>query len=791
MSQKTLVVDGQIFQTDARDRGMGRYSTRLISSLIDASNYKDVKLILTRKSQANKLHDDVAQKLFNGAEVVYLDLLNTEKVKLETATNNNKKVIEAYIAKLTNDPANIDYLIPSLFQEPVVSIFPDEVKKILVFYDLIPYLYHRRYERVMQFENYLKRFKALMAADVILSISQAVKDDLVMYLGLPKERIKVVDGAAIVSPYPAEKPGHITLPPKFILMPTSDDPRKNNLKAVLGFEEFRASQGSDFKLVITSKIHRNEQERLSLFSQNLIFTGNLRDQELDWLYKECEIVLFVPESEGLGLPILEAVEAHKRVVCSSINVFKEISNDAFYFCNHEDQHSIAAALESALLHKKRDSFTEKKYKTITDHYNWPKTGERSFDAITDTSVRHSKNACPRLAILAPSPDGLSAVGKVVAESHPILNEYFEIDYYLEKGNGDARTRPNYLPYIANCFDAESFGVDAYSRYDGVLYHIGNSDYHQYSILNSLYLPGIAIMHDTNIPEAFRILRETGKISPQREELEALITKKIKKDTSNSISSVINNQLAILTHSKYAMRASKDVLVDSDGLTPVKPIQLASPVPDVVNQRDYETLTIGLAGIIADIKGVEVIERLAKEAQFNDCNLKMFGYNFAPQETIERLTSYHNVSVTTDLTDFEFQNSVGKLDVFVNYRIKYQGETSLSTIEAMRRGVVVIVRDFGWYSELPDSVVIKVNSPDEVVEVLRELRNDPDKLRDISLRAQTYIMRQHSHEQYAEGIQDILSEIANNNGRKNLVAKSIRAGEVKTSSALSEIEESEM
>lgn len=774
MQQKLLVVDGQVFQTDARDRGMGRYSARLIRSIIDEKHYDRIQLILNKNTYSDRFHKDLL-RLFPGIDIVKLDLTNTAKTRIETAVSQNKKEINKYISHLSGKKSDIDFLIPSPFQEPVVSVFPDAVKKIIVFYDLIPYLYHQRYQSLMQFDNYLKRFSLILEADKILAISQSVKDDLVVYLGIPSDRIVAIDGAAIESDEGPEEPKGIDIPEKYILMPTSDDPRKNNLRAVLGFEEFRSSQPDHYKLVITSKIHESERNRLSVFSKNLLFTGNIKDVELDWLYDHCQAVLFVPESEGLGLPILEAVVNKKRVVCSSINVFKEISDDAFYYCDHENQSSIASALTSAIVASNR-SIPKEKYSAIIKHYNWAQTAKRSILAINQTVPRQTPKR-PRIALFVPVPDGLSAIGKVVAEAHPILSEYFDIDYYVERGRYLDSTRPNYLQYVANYFPAESFCVERYLQYDAVLYHIGNSEYHTESIRNSLYLPGYVILHDTNIHEAYRVMNEGGMISSERRDLEELITKKSSTSLSRCISSIVNNQLGVMTHSKYAVEATSEVLV---GDVPLKSVNLATNCPLMMRQRDYSTLTIGLAGIIADIKGIQVIDSLANDSVFNDCDIKLFGYNYASQDAIDRLRSYANVSVSTNLSDFDFQNSIGKLDIFVNYRMKYQGETSLSTIEAMRQGVVVIVRNVGWYSELPDDVVVKVESEEEVAQKLFELKTNSKRMMEISKNAKKFIEAEHNYKQYAEGIQALIQLSHQKKGSQpHLIERIYKSGEIKS------------
>lgn len=748
-SERCLVVDGQIFQSAARDRGMGRYSEYLLSAILRESTYKTVYVVFAKKPHAAGISNKGLEHLFDGVTVAYLDLSSTAKQSIASATNHNKKSINEFIQKLPFDPASIDFLIPSLFQEPIVSVFPDKTKNFVIFYDLIPYLYYDRYADKMPFDNYLKRFRQLFEADNILTISQAVRDDLAVYLGIPYTRTSVIDGAAIRSVKKPVSPPGMQLHEKFILMPTSDDPRKNNLRAVLGFEQFNARASEDYKLVITSKIHRTERDRLKSFSKNIVFTGNIQEDELDWLYERAEAVLFVPESEGLGLPILEAVHVDKRVICSSLDVFKEISSDAFYYCDHRDQYSIAAAIEAALSNINK-GVSKAKYRQILKHYSWGATAKRALVAMAETSKRNSGDK-PKIAVFTPTPSGFSAIGKVVAESHAVLDDYFDVDYYVENGLVDTFTRPDYLKYVAKCHSADTFSLKSYAQYDAVFYHIGNSDYHLQSIANSLYLPGYAILHDTNITDAYRVMVKEGMISQDRKDLEERLTVAGGLKFSKSLTSVVTNQLGIMTHSKYATAAAKEISDKVIAMT----VDLATQAPQVIPERTYDHLRLGMAGIIADIKGIEIIERLAKDVKYQNHTIDVFGYNYASADTIERLQSYDNIDISTSLTDYDFVNNMKQLDVFVNYRMAYQGETSLSTLEAMRQGVVVVVRDIGWYAELPDDVVVKVDNQEELIKKLNMLVANPQKMRKIASAAVEYVREHHGHEQYAEGMRSLM------------------------------------
>lgn len=774
--QYMLLIDGQVFQTTARDRGMGRYALCLLQALRRQTN-RTMELVLSSHLPWTVQDEAELKELLPDISVRMLDLWTTEHHTIEQASAHNRSVLTAYMA--TQQADKTEYFIPSLFQEPIVAVFPEHARvKTLLFHDLIPFLYHDRYRSVMLYDNYLKRFKTLFEADIVFTNSQTVADDLSIYLGVANHKLCRIDGAAIRLDATVEKPSHLDMSAPFILMNTSDDPRKNNVRSVLGFEEFRRTTGSHMKLVLTSTIHRREQERLKAISSELIFTGNIPEKQLNWLYEHCELLLFTPESEGLGLPVLEAVEAGKKVVCSSIPVLREISpsSDTFYYCDHENSFSIARALENAINPEKQINTAA--YKEVELYYTWDNSAIRMLEGL-DGFVRPVEQKKPKLAIFTATPSGLSGVGLTAAALHPVLADYFDIDYYLEQGLSKASIRPNYLQYVAPSYPAQAFSAQRYGQYDAVVYHMGNGEYHLESIKNALYLPGYIIVHDTNLREAYRVLRETGMMADERVQLEESLDKVNAIKASNYYYSLANRQLGILTHSNYATKAMEEVL---DTAVPVVKTGLPTNVPRNTNQHISERLVIGLAGAIADVKGLGVIEAIAEDPAFTNCDIRLFGFNHASKDKLDKLSNYSNVSIATNVSDYDFQTSFAKLDIFVNYRMIYKGETSNTTLEAMRQGVVTVVRDIGWFSELDDDVVVKVDSPEEAITCLRTLITDRAALRAIGERAKAYTAKTFTQEQYALALLELITH--NQDGNPNdIVARQLRSGAIKRAAQL--------
>jgi glycosyltransferase involved in cell wall biosynthesis len=751
-SKKKLIIDGQIFQTAAKDRGMGRYSVCLIQALLREKNgYEKVEILLTKNLPITQHVQQELAALFDGATLHSLDLQTTQKNKIETTFDHNKQILDTYVRKQISANYTVDYLIPSMFQEPISAVFPDQAGKFLIFYDLIPYLYHRRYMPIMNFENYMKRFKHVFEADRIFTISQTVADDLHMYLGLPKSKLSCIDGAAIRATKASVKPS-VALPESFILMPTSDDPRKNNLRAVMGFEEFRVTSGNEsYKLVITSKINKRETEYLRLFSHNLVFTGNLPEEELEWLYENCQSVLFVPEYEGLGLPVLEAVEFGKNVVCSSTSVFKEISEDAFLYCEYDDPSSIALALEKGLSAK----IDPAKYDAVKAHYTWQKTAKRLAEGLQSRPVQ-SINTKARIAIFTPAPTGPSAAGKIVLESHAVMSEHFDIDYYFDRETNDDHeaARPNLLQYIAPAYSAQAFGAKAYADYEAVIYNISGDGSDVDTFRNALYIPGYAVLHATDMDRTYQTLEAASMILPERVDLEKALDKTLSPQDPQGSSSLLAAQLGVLAYSAQ------------------------TAVPDLPAFKAENKLIIGIMGTGDNNETMEFIEQVTNNAALNDCVIWLFGLESASQETTSKITSYKNVYIIDDPTDFEFQSMLSKMQIFVNCLAK-SGNVSISTIEAMRNEVATIVNAEGWHRELSTTAVVKAKTNEEALKKIQEFARNLATARALGKRAKTYVGKNFSHEQYALGLKKLIrTEVT---GQNRDIAEALRSGRIKSGS----------
>jgi glycosyltransferase involved in cell wall biosynthesis len=62
-------------------------------------------------------------------------------------------------------------------------------------------------------------------------------------------------------------------------------------------------------------------------SQRVTFAHGISDAELQWCYRNCDVLLAPSTIEGFGLPVAEALLAGCRVVCSDIPAFREVGEE--------------------------------------------------------------------------------------------------------------------------------------------------------------------------------------------------------------------------------------------------------------------------------------------------------------------------------------------------------------------------------------------------------------------------------------------------------------------------------
>jgi glycosyltransferase involved in cell wall biosynthesis len=127
-----------------------------------------------------------------------------------------------------------------------------------------------------------------------------------------------------------------------------------------------------------------------------------------------------------------------------------------------------------------------------------------------------------------------------------------------------------------------------------------------------------------------------------------------------------------------------------------------------------------------------------------------GERFDVGRRLERLGLVEGVERLEYVPEERLWSLIAACDVLVNLRYPTMGETSGSVIRVLSQGKPLIVSDVGWFSELPDDVVLKVPVDEyEVSTLAAAIGVAADHGAQLGAAARDYVEREHALSKVAD------------------------------------------
>ncbi|MCH8567699.1 MAG: glycosyltransferase family 4 protein [Balneolales bacterium] len=182
-------------------------------------------------------------------------------------------------------------------------------------------------------------------ARVILTVSEASKNDIIHYLGADSGRIIVHNPD---TPMQFENPIPVTRQP-YLLYVGNIEPKKNILSLLKAFRDFNFLN-PNISLVLAGKLHGSETWKKSISEEiqrtpNCEYKGFVSQQELGDLLMFCSGLVLVSHKEGFGLPVMDALNAGKKVLISEDPALKEIAGNCAITASAHSNQSIIDGLK--------------------------------------------------------------------------------------------------------------------------------------------------------------------------------------------------------------------------------------------------------------------------------------------------------------------------------------------------------------------------------------------------------------------------------------------------------------
>ncbi|MDN6885965.1 glycosyltransferase [Variovorax sp. CAN2819] len=811
-----IVIDLQGAQsTGNRNRGIGRYSLCLAQSMARHAGKHEILLAL------NGRFPEAA----NDIKTAFHDLIDPANIKVWYPAAQSgagartpgevladEKLQEAFLASLKPDAVHVSSLFEGLGDATVTSVgrFTGTPTAVTL-YDLIPLINSHPYlDNPVMRDWYMGKVEAMRRASLWLAISESSRQEGLSHLGLDAARCINVSTAAgdhfrklNVTPERVQAlRARYRLDKPFVMYTGGIDHRKNIDGLIRGFALLPAEMRAQHQLAVVCSARPEDRKALMALAReqglaegDVAFTGFVPEEDLVDLYNLCALFVFPSWHEGFGLPALEAMLCGAPVIGANTSSLPEVigRDDAMF--DPRDDKAIAAKMSQVL---GNDAFRRE----LIEHgalqskkFSWDESARRALQAFEQLHESHTAKAGsmhtradaarPRLAYVSPLPPERSGIANYSAELLPELAKFYNIELVTNLKAVDKRELNESFPLRS----VEWFRNNAYA-FDRVLYHFGNSEFHQHMfslleeipgtvVLHDFYLSGIQAHRENVAGEAFawtRALYDSHGYGAVAERVKAA-------DTGDVIFKypcnfgVLRLASGVIVHSPYSLELGRQWFggKSTDGWTV---IPLLRAMPESIDEArlrareelglDDDQFLVCAFGLLGPTKlNHRLLDAWLQSSLATDprCRLVFVGendkgpYGVQLEQVVDSCDRTAQVSITGWVDSETFQRYLSATDVAVQLRTLSRGETSAAVLDALGRGVATVVNANGSMAYLPSDAVVMLPedfSDDSLIQALEDLRQSPATARAFGEKGKELIRKTHAPadcaRQYAQAIE---------------------------------------
>lgn len=230
-------------------------------------------------------------------------------------------------------------------------------RKIVTIHDLIFMRYPNYYGNIDRY-IYTRKFRyACEQADVVVATSEQTKQDIVLYIGTPKEKIKIgyqncddrfQEKATIENKQAVQQ--RYSLPDQFVLCVGTIEQRKNQLTVLQAFHQLNhpelklvfIGKQTDYYTQLTDYIRKHQLEDKVLFLQRI------PSDDLPVIYQQAKLFIYASEFEGFGIPVLEGLRSEVPVIAANASSLPEVGGNIALYFEPKDVSGLLACMNTVL-----------------------------------------------------------------------------------------------------------------------------------------------------------------------------------------------------------------------------------------------------------------------------------------------------------------------------------------------------------------------------------------------------------------------------------------------------------
>lgn len=223
-----------------------------------------------------------------------------------------------------------------------------------------------------------------MLADLVITVSDFSKSEIVKYTGIQPAGIYVIKNAVTYLDNEASIQDTTYEIMDYLLYVGNVKPHKNVQLLLKAFNAIK-DEFPDLVLVVVGKkdgFYRGLNDFSTFDLTRIVFTGFVSDATLNNIYKNARLFILPSSYEGFGLPILEAMQYNIPILASNIPPFKEIAKNKIEYFDLADDKSLVVELRKIL--NSTVTLRPNYYVELLESYSWSKSAEKHAELFKRT-----------------------------------------------------------------------------------------------------------------------------------------------------------------------------------------------------------------------------------------------------------------------------------------------------------------------------------------------------------------------------------------------------------------------
>jgi len=265
-------------------------------------------------------------------------------------------------------------------------------KTITFIYD-ISFLTHRQFSNEKNARLLNKEVpKAVEKSDLIITISENAKEEIIKHYGADASKIRIVYPAVDHKMFHRSGKNEISkvkkkynLSKKYILYTGTIEPRKNIVGIIDAYKALPQRLRDEYQLVLAGgKGWKDEEIKQSLEAakgENICLTGYVRDEDLPSMYSGASVFVYPSFYEGFGMPPLEAMACGVPVITSNNSSLPEAVGIAGITINAEDTKALTKNITRVLTDEKLAKNMIKEGYLQAKKFSWTVSAAKLKDII--------------------------------------------------------------------------------------------------------------------------------------------------------------------------------------------------------------------------------------------------------------------------------------------------------------------------------------------------------------------------------------------------------------------------